>query len=170
VVNRDRLRNRDMVNKRAYIDYKLRLVDHLVSDHGDRMALANSVEVRYPFLDRELVEFSATVPSDLKLNGFTEKYILKKMAGRFLPKNVVEREKYGFVAPGSPYLLRRNVEYINDLLSYEQIKRQGIFNPGQVEHLKKMYSQESFTLDLPFETDQLMIVLTLGILLDEYFR
>lgn len=170
VVNRDRLRNRDMVNKRAYIDYKLRLVDHLVSDHGDRMALANSVEVRYPFLDRELVEFSATVPSDLKLNGFTEKYILKKMAGRFVPKNVVEREKYGFVAPGSPYLLRRNVEYINDLLSYEQIKRQGIFNPGQVEHLKKMYSQETFTLDLPFETDQLMIVLTLGILLDEYFR
>ena len=60
------------MNKRAYIDYKIRLVDHLVSDHGDRMAMANSVEVRYPFLDKDLVEFSTRIPDDLKLNEFTE--------------------------------------------------------------------------------------------------
>lgn len=169
VINKSRLENRDTVNKRAYVDYKLRLVDHLVSDHGDRMALANSVEVRYPFLDKDFVEFSTQVPSVLKLKDFTEKYILKNMAGRFVPRSVVEREKFGFVAPGSPYLLQRNIEYINDLLSYDTIKRQGYFNPDHVEKLKNTYKQEGFTISAPFESDLLITVITFGILLDNFF-
>jgi asparagine synthase (glutamine-hydrolysing) len=100
------------------------------------MALANSVEVRYPFLDKNLVEFSTQIPSELKLKDLVEKYIVKKMAGRFVPEAVINREKFGFVAPGSPYLLQRNIEYINDLLSYSRIKKQGYFNPDRVEYLK----------------------------------
>lgn len=170
IINKDRLKNRDIVNKRAYIDYKIRLVDHLVSDHGDRMALANGVEVRYPFLDKNLVEFSTQIPSELKLNEFTEKYVLKKMAKRFVPKSIVDREKFGFVAPGSPYLLQKNVEYINDILSYSQIKRQNYFNPDQVEKLKKIYQQPGFKINAPFEDDLLIVVITFGILLDKFFK
>ena len=133
IINKKRLMNRDILSKRSYIDYKLRLVDHLVSDHGDRMALANSVEVRYPFLDKDFVEFSTQVPPEIKLKDFTEKYILKKMACSFVPKKIIEREKFGFVAPGSPYLLQNNIEYINDILSYSTIKRQGYFNPDSIE-------------------------------------
>jgi asparagine synthase (glutamine-hydrolysing) len=169
VVNKDRLHNRDILSKRSYIDYKVRLVDHLVSDHGDRMALANSVEVRYPFLDKDFVEFSTQIPPELKLKDFTEKYILKKMAGRFVPKTVIGREKFGFVAPGSPYLLQNNIEYINDILSYDRIKKQGYFNPDRVEELKNMYKQDGFSLNVPFESDQLIVVLTFGILLDQFF-
>lgn len=169
VVNKGRLQGRNVLNKRAYIDYKLRLVDHLVSDHGDRMALANSIEVRYPFLDKDLVEFSATIPSTFKLNGFNEKYILKKMAARFVPGAVIDREKFGFVAPGSPYLLQKNVEYINDILSAATIKRQGYFNPQQIDGLRKLYSQEGFTINAPFESDLLITVITFGILLDTFF-
>lgn len=169
VINKERLANRDVLSKRSYLDYKLRLVDHLVSDHGDRMALANSVEVRYPFLDKDFVEFSTQVPPEVKLKDFTEKYILKKMAGRFVPKTIIEREKFGFVAPGSPYLLQNKVEYINDLLSYELIKKQGYFDPDQIEQLKNTYQQEGFTLNIPFESDLLITVITFGILLDEFF-
>lgn len=169
VVNKDRLHNRDILSKRSYIDYKVRLVDHLVSDHGDRMALANSVEVRYPFLDKDFVEFSTQIPPELKLKDFTEKYILKKMAGRFVPKTVIGREKFGFVAPGSPYLLQNNIEYINDILSYDRIKQQGYFNPDRVEELKNIYKQDGFSLNVPFESDQLIVVLTFGILLDQFF-
>lgn len=169
VINKQRIEKRDILNKRAYIDYKIRLVDHLVSDHGDRMALANSVEVRYPFLDKNLIEFSTTIPSSLKLKGFTEKYILKKMASRFVPKPVAEREKFHFIAPGSPYLLRQNIDYINDILSYDLIKKQGYFNPDQVEHLKKTYCEDGFTINAPFENDLLITVITFGILLDTYF-
>jgi asparagine synthase (glutamine-hydrolysing) len=170
VINKDRLMNRDVMNKRAYIDYKIRLVDHLVSDHGDRMAMANSVEVRYPFLDKDLVEFSTRLPTSLKLNDFTEKYILRKMAAAFLPKAVMEREKFHFIAPGSPYLLQKNIPYVNDMLSYDRIKRQGYFNPDSVERLRKVYSEPGFTINAPYESDLLIIVLTFGILLDVFFE
>ncbi|MFB6456954.1 asparagine synthase (glutamine-hydrolyzing) [Chitinophaga sp. Hz27] len=170
VIDKSRIANRDTLNKRAYIDYKLRLVDHLVSDHGDRMAMANSVEVRYPFLDKDFVTFAATVPPTLKLNELEEKYILKKMGSRFTPKTIVEREKFGFTAPGSPYLLKRNIEYINDTLSSSRIKQQGIFNPQQIEELKALYATDGFTINAPFENDVLMTVLTFGILLEQYFN
>lgn len=169
VVNKERLINRDIVSQRSYLDYKLRLVDHLVSDHGDRMALANSVEVRYPFLDKEFIEFSTQVPPEIKLKDFTEKYILKEMAARFVPKEVIEREKFGFVAPGSPYLLQNNIEYINDILSYDTIKQQGFFNPDRIEELKTTYKQEGFSLNVPFEKDLLIPVISFGILLEEFF-
>lgn len=170
VVKKERLANRDVLSKRSYLDYKLRLVDHLVSDHGDRMALANSVEVRYPFLDKDFIEFSTQVPPEIKLKDFTEKYILKKMASRFVPKTIIEREKFGFVAPGSPYLLQNDVEYINDLLSYDLIRRQDFFNADRIEELKNMYKQDGFALNIPFESDLLITVITFGILLDEYFN
>jgi len=169
VVNTDRIRNRDVLHKRAYIDYKLRLVDHLISDHGDRMALANSVEVRYPFLDKDLVEFSTRIPAQLKLKDYTEKYILKKMAERFVPQKVVDREKFGFVAPGSPYLIQRNIAYINELLSFETIKRQGVFDPAEVQRLVDIYKQPGFYINAPFEDDLLMTVISFGILHDLYF-
>jgi asparagine synthase (glutamine-hydrolysing) len=170
VVNKDRLHKRSILRKRSYIDYKLRLVDHLVSDHGDRMALANSVEVRYPFLDKDLVEFSTQVPDELKLKDFTEKYVLKRMASKFVPKAVVEREKFGFIAPGSPYLLQNKIEYINDLLSCDLIKKQGYFNSDSIEELRKTYGKESFSLNIPFESDLLITVITFGILMDIYFN
>jgi asparagine synthase (glutamine-hydrolysing) len=170
IINKQRIRGRHILHKRAYIDYKIRLVDHLVSDHGDRMALANSVEVRYPFLDKELVEFSTLIPPDLKLRDFTEKYILKQIAGKYLPNAISKREKFHFIAPGSPYLLQKAVPYICDLLSYDQIKKQGYFNPDQVEALKRTYSQDGFTVNAPYESDLLITVITFGILLDKYFN
>jgi asparagine synthase (glutamine-hydrolysing) len=166
LVNKERLRGRHFIHQRSYLDTKLRLADHLLSDHGDRMALANSVEARYPFLDIELAEFAREIPPDLKLHNFTEKYILKKVAADLIPKRIIQREKFGFRAPGSPYLLQQKVEWINDLLSYERIKRQGYFNPDTVEHLKARYSQEGFKLHPHLEIDLLMMVLTFGILTD----
>ncbi|ELR72264.1 Asparagine synthetase [Fulvivirga imtechensis AK7] len=170
IIKKEKLLQRDTLHKRSYMDYKLRLVDHLISDHGDRMAMANSVEVRYPFLDKDLVEFSTTIPSKFKLNNFTEKYILRKLAEKSVPREILEREKFGFVAPGSPYLLQRNIEYINDILSYETIKRQGFFDPNLIERLKKQYSQDGFFLNVPFETDLLIIVITFGIFLEQFFE
>lgn len=170
VINKERIKNRDVLNKRAYIDYKIRLVDHLVSDHGDRMAMANAVEVRYPFLDKDLIEFSTQISSDLKLNDFTEKYILRKMGSRFVPKQVIEREKFHFIAPGSPYLLQKNIEHINDLLSYDRIKRQGFFDPEEIERLKKIYREPGFTINAPYENDLLITVITFGMLLETFFE
>jgi asparagine synthase (glutamine-hydrolysing) len=169
VVNKERLEGRHPVHKRSYLDFKLRLAGHLIADHGDRMAMANSVEARYPFLDIDLVDFCATIPPELKLKGYTEKYILKKAAESYVPQAIVDREKFAFAAPGTPSLLQHQTEWVWDLLSYDRIARRGYFNPNTVERLKEQYSQPGFKLNLTLEDDLLMVVLTFG-LFEELFN
>ncbi|MES1241995.1 MAG: asparagine synthase (glutamine-hydrolyzing) [Acidobacteriota bacterium] len=168
LVNRERLRNRDYIHQRSYLDFKLRLADHLLSDHGDKMLLAHSIEGRYPFLDVELVDFARQIPPQLKLKGFDEKYILKQVALDLVPRQIVEREKFGFRAPGSPYLLQQGIEWVRDLLSRDRVERQGYFNADVVERLKSRYSQPGFTLNPHLDVDLLMIVLTFNLLLDRF--
>ncbi|MEW6238527.1 MAG: asparagine synthase (glutamine-hydrolyzing) [Candidatus Omnitrophota bacterium] len=168
LVDKEKLRNRHPMHKRSYLDFKLRIADHLVADHGDRPAYANSVEARYPFLDVDLVEFVKTIPPSMMIKDATEKYILRAMAKNYLPTPILNREKFGFVAPGSPYLLQRNIDWVNDLLSTETIKRQGYFNPAAVERLKARYSAEGASVNTTFETDFLMIILTFGIFLETF--
>lgn len=170
VVNQDRIRNRNKLNKRSYIDYKLRLVDHLVQDHGDRMALANSIEVRYPFLDKHFAEYAASIPSGLKLKGLTEKYILKELARRFVPEAVVKREKFGFAAPGSPYLIQNDMAGIASILSPETIRKQGFFDPKTILELRNKYSKPGFSIRVPFENDILITVITFGMFLETFIN
>jgi asparagine synthase (glutamine-hydrolysing) len=166
VVDPERLRGRSPVHQRSYLDFKLRLGEHLLSEHGDRMVMANSVEGRYPFLDIELVEFARRIPSRLKVNAMGEKYIVKRAAEPWVPQSIIEREKFGFRAPDSSMLLRSGGEWVHDLLSSDRIRRQGYFNAGVVDTLKRRYSQAGFRLHPHLETDLLMVVLTFGLLID----
>ncbi|NJL59456.1 MAG: asparagine synthase [Desulfobacteraceae bacterium] len=84
-IDKRKIRNRHPIHKRSYLDFKLRLSDHLLADHGDRVAYANSVEARYPFLDINLIEFAKTIPPSLLVNGSTEKYIIKKRFTIYFP-------------------------------------------------------------------------------------
>lgn len=166
MVDKDKLHGRHPIHKRSYLDFKLRLSDHLLADHGDRVAYANSVEARYPFLDIDVIEFVKTIPPYLLINEAVEKYILRRVAKKYLPDQVVKREKFAFVAPGSPYLLRQNIEWINEILSYEKIKKEGYFNPETIERLKNIYKDKNFSLNQTFDNDLLMIVLTFEIFLE----
>jgi len=162
------LRGRHPVHQRSYLDCKLRLGEHLLSEHGDRMVLANSVEGRYPFLDPEVVRFATAIPPELKLHHLVEKYVVKQAAAGLVPAAIVEREKFGFRAPGTPYLLQQRIDWIEDLLSYDRIRAQGYFDPDTVERLKQQYRRPGFTLHPHLEIDLLMIVLTFGILVDRF--
>ena len=168
LVRADRLRGRHPLSQRSYLDFKLRLSEHLLSEHGDRMALANSVEGRYPFLDPGVVDLAVRMPPRLKVNQLVEKYVVKQAARGLVPDEVIHREKFGFRAPSTPYLLGRRVEWIEDLLSYERIRAQGYFNPDTVERLKARYRRPGFQLNAHLETDLLMIVLTFGILMERF--
>src|SRR5207253_3837243 len=114
LVNKDRVRGRHRLHQRSYLDFKLRMSDHLLMDHGDAMALANSVEARYPFLDIDLIEYARHMPPQLKLHGYTERYILRCMGSGMLPQAILKREKFGWYAPGSPEMLQQRVEWIHD--------------------------------------------------------
>ncbi len=168
VIDKAKLIGRHPVHRRSYIDLKLRLASHLISDHGDRAAFANSVEARYPFLDINLMQFVREIPPEMKLNGLTEKYLLKRLGERYVPAPIRERQKFGFVAPGSPYLLGQGLEWVRDLLSSAVIARQGYFNPDTVERLVQRYTSPGFHLNVPYEDDLLMIVLSFGVFLEEF--
>jgi asparagine synthase (glutamine-hydrolysing) len=108
------------------------------------------------------------MPPDLKLRGFTEKYVVKEMARALVPPEIVEREKFGWYAPSSAALLQAGSAWAWDLLSYERVRRHGYFDPDTVERLKRQYASEGFTLAQPFETDWLTLVLTFGLLVDRF--
>ncbi|MEP6802064.1 MAG: asparagine synthase (glutamine-hydrolyzing) [Acidobacteriota bacterium] len=165
VIDRTKLEGLHPLHKRSYVDMKVRLADHLLADAGDRMLLAHSVEGRFPFLDLGVFDSVARMPPDLKLHGFREKYVLRKIAARYVPKAIAEREKFPFAAPGSPQLLARKADWVEDLLSEETLARQGYFNPAEVRKLRDRYAAPDFMLNIPYETDLLLIVLTFGLFL-----
>lgn len=165
-VDTSKLQGRHAIHKRSYLDFKLRMSDHLLADHGDRVAYANSVEARYPFLDINVIACARTIPPHFLVNNMQEKYILKQLARRYVPDAVINRPKFSFVAPASPNLLRQHNEWLEDLLSYERIKRQGYFNADVIERLKKTYRVDGFTINQTFDDDWLLMVLTFNIWLE----
>lgn len=167
LVNTARIRGRHSLHQRSYLDLKLRLGDHLLGDHGDRMMLMNSVEGRYPFLDQEVVEFVRTLPTDFKLRSGIEKYAVKRAAEPFVPQAIIDREKFGFRAPASPYLIRQHVDWIEDLLSHDRIKAQGYLNPAFIDRLKARY-RDDLGMNPHHENDLLMIAITFGVLLQTF--
>jgi len=166
LLDKSKIAGRHHIHQRSYLDFKLRMADHLLADHGDRVAYANSIEARYPFLDINLIEFVTTLPPSLLVYQGQEKFILKLLAARYLPTSITKREKFAFVAPSSAQLLRLNLPWVQDTLSYARIKRQGYFNPDVIERLKKRYADPNFTLSQTFENDLLMIVLSFGLFLE----
>lgn len=165
-VNVERLKGLSSQKRRSYIDYKLRLSDHLLGEHGDRMFFSHSVEGRHPFLDMELLKFVTQIPDKYKLNGVNEKYILKKAGEGIVPKEILKRKKFPFQAPGmSSVVMQPGVmEYIND----DIIKRYRIFDAGCVKEMKKMYSRKDFKLMGAYEIDYLMIVVTVTMLCEQF--
>jgi asparagine synthase (glutamine-hydrolysing) len=105
----------DPLAQMLYIDTRANLPDDLLMV-GDKTAMANSLEVRVPFLDYRLVEFIESLPSHLKLHGFTGKYLHKKACEKWLPKEVVHRKKKGFANPIENWFRVRMKSFVEDCL------------------------------------------------------
>ena len=110
---------------------------YLLSSQGDRMMMANSVEGRFPFLDHRVVEFTANLPSRLKIRGMDEKHILKQSAQGLVPQQVLQRRKQPYRAPIHQSFFGRPVEYVSALLAPEAIQQSGLFNPQAVARLTR---------------------------------
>lgn len=90
--------NTDDLNKLLYLEMKTFLPDHNLN-YTDKMSMATGVEARVPFLDVELVDFALKLPVEYKMKGKLTKYLLRKVAERYLPHDVIYRPKTGFGAP-----------------------------------------------------------------------
>jgi asparagine synthase (glutamine-hydrolysing) len=105
----------DTVTQMLYIDTRANLPDDLLMV-GDKTAMANSLEVRVPFLDYRLIEFVESLPPNLKLKGFTGKYLHKKALEKWLPKDVIYRKKKGFVNPIEDWFRTGMRSYLEEYL------------------------------------------------------
>lgn len=132
---------RTPLNRMLYVDTKLWLADALLA-RGDKITMASSLEARVPFLDHKLVEFAASLPPKLKLNGLMRKYLLKKVARGYLPTQIIDRQKKGFPMPTSVWYRKQARSFVRDTLSPATIKQRGLFNPAAVEKLLNDHEAE----------------------------
>jgi asparagine synthase (glutamine-hydrolysing) len=135
----------DLLSRAQWLEVSLFMSGYLLSSQGDRMAMANSVEGRYPFLDFRVIEFCMNLPSEYKLKGLNEKILLKKMMAGKIPDQIINRTKQPYRAPILESFFSENApDYISEMLSPGQITSAGIFDPNMVSQLNaKMRSKRS---------------------------
>lgn len=126
----------DPLHRAQYLEITIFLSQYLLSSQGDRVAMANSVEGRFPFLDYRVVEFCNRLPPQLKLHNLNEKYLLKQLAREWLPDEIWQRPKRPYRAPiHRSFFNDSTPDYVRELLSPEQIKAVGLFKPMAVSQL-----------------------------------
>ncbi len=101
----------------------------------DIASMANSLEVRCPFLDYKFMEFAASIPPEYKLNGRIKKYILKKAFNGLIPEEIFRRKKTGFGVPISRWFRHNLKDYISDILLSRQSLERGYFKPDAIKTL-----------------------------------
>jgi asparagine synthase (glutamine-hydrolysing) len=119
-----------------YVDTRSNLPDDLLMV-GDKTSMANSLEVRVPLLDYRLVQFVESLPSSLKLNGFTGKYLHKRAAEKWLPSSVVYRQKKGFANPIQHWLRTSMRPFIEECLLSPDSSLRNYFDQGYIAKMLK---------------------------------
>ena len=122
------------VERALYLMMKLYLQDDVLVK-VDRASMANSLEVRAPFLDYTFVEFAVQLPTLLKLRRLTTKYLLKRAVTSLLPRGITHRPKKGFGIPVGKWILSDLRAMFQDYLGEARIRREGVFNPAFVRRL-----------------------------------
>lgn len=120
-----------------YVEFKTLLAGYLLSSQGDRVAMANSVEGRVPFLDHRVVEFAGRLPARYKIAGLTEKAVLKKALKPLLPASIVNRVKQPYRSPDAPSFFRdgQPLDYVAELLGADRIRDAGLFEAAAIGRL-----------------------------------
>jgi asparagine synthase (glutamine-hydrolysing) len=135
-----RLRRWHPLNRELYMSTRVHLGGHLLYGKGDRIAMHNSVETRYPFLDLAVHDFLAKIDPRWKLRGLTgDKRALRVMAERWVPHQIARRQKAMFRAPFDSFHLDPAPKYVEQLMSAESLRKTGYFDPEGVTHWRKHY-------------------------------
>jgi asparagine synthase (glutamine-hydrolysing) len=134
-------------NQSQYLETITLLPGYILSSQGDRMAMAHSVEGRFPFLDYRVAEFAARLPVQLKMRGLREKHLLKQATRRLVPATIRARTKQPYRAPDARSFFHRagkkgSADYVADMLSRQRIAADGLFNPSAVSGLVQKVRRE----------------------------
>lgn len=151
-----------------YVEAHTLLSGYLLSSQSDRVAMANSIEGRFPFLDHRVIEFASRLPSSLKIRGLTEKFILKRAVQHLLPQQVAARTKQPYRAPDSQSFFSNGVavDYVTDLLSAERLRASGYFDPVAVG---KLVDKCRAGRVIGFSDNMALVGVVSTMLVDEFF-
>jgi len=134
----------DPLCRAQYVEICTFLSGYLLNSQGDRMAMAHSVEGRFPFLDHNVLELCSRIPAKYKLRGLDEKHILKKSMEREIPQCIVRRAKQPYRAPDSPCFFGPNApDYVQELLSEGAVQRNDLFDHESVSRLVRKCERKS---------------------------
>jgi asparagine synthase (glutamine-hydrolysing) len=125
---------KDRVNQMLYVDTKTWLPDDLLLK-ADKITMANSVELRVPFLDHKMLEFAASLPGQYKVRGFATKYVAKRALRRRVPAEILKRKKAGFPVPYGRWLRTEMKEWLRDILLDGRTLGRGYFRREGIEQL-----------------------------------
>ena len=144
----------DQLAKSEWLETTIFMSGYLLSSQGDRMAMANSVEGRYPFLDYRVIEFCSSLPADYKLRGLNEKYLLKKLLKNKIPEKILKRPKQAYRAPiKSAFLSKDSPEYVKYILSENYFSKTNVFNYDSVSELLSKIDKSGVS----FEIDNMVL-------------
>ncbi|MFM7084097.1 MAG: asparagine synthase (glutamine-hydrolyzing) [Hyphomicrobium sp.] len=132
------------LNQSLYLGYKVLLAGLLLNHKGDRIAMGNSVETRYPFLDENMVKLMSRLHPRWKLRGLKDKYLLRKTASRWLPEEIALRPKGMFRAPFGESFVGMNQSYVNQLLSEEALNKTNYFDVKSVRSFYQKIKEHPF--------------------------
>ncbi|HKP97227.1 MAG TPA: asparagine synthase (glutamine-hydrolyzing) [Fibrobacteria bacterium] len=120
------------LSRLQYLDTKVYLPEDILMK-VDRMSMANSLETRAPLLDYTVAEFAASIPPEMHTRDGRGKYILRKMASRFLPPHVLAKKKQGFAIPREKWFQGELKDFARGTLTSERFRARGYFRPDRVE-------------------------------------
>ncbi len=124
----------ELVDRMLYTDLMTRMPDHLLVI-TDRMSMAHSLEGRSPLIDYKVVEFAASIPADMKLKGRNLKYILKRVASRYLPQELILRQKQGFGFPLGIWMRTDLRKFLINLFKESRFIQLELFNRQYMDKL-----------------------------------
>lgn len=126
------------LSQAQYLEIITFLSPYLLSSQGDRMAMSHSVEGRYPFLDVRVIEFCNRLPDDLKMPVLNEKWLLKQIGKKYVPRPIWQRVKRPYRAPiHASFFGKQPPKYLPDLLSPDNLKQAGYFTPETISMITR---------------------------------
>lgn len=126
----------DVATKAMYLDFTT-IMQNVFNVKVDRASMRTSLEVREPFMDTEVLSLAGRMPRHLKVRRMETKYILKKLAERYYPKDFIYRKKWGFGAPVKQWLRGKLRARCEEVLSVENISAAGLVDPQITQKLVK---------------------------------
>ena len=131
----------DPVDKMTFCDLMIRVPEYS-NIKIDRITMMHGLEARCPFLDHKLIEFAATIPTRIKIKHLNRKHLIKKLAGKYLPKKIVKLPKQGFGSPINTWLRGELKGLTDGLLKNSLLVRDGLFNRQYIQTLLDQHASQ----------------------------